>query len=369
MMGYLDKLQKNIFMCTEEDYCDLMRFFQKNRQFWVDNTVLHFPRWKWMFFANPNAPYPCIWVFKKNNKILAHQASIPFLLKVGNEYYRSAWAAKVMVDPDYQNRGIGSLLTEKWTADVDVPVALGMRDGAYKMYTRAGWIDLGKMACFVKLLDAGYIIQRRMPISTVAQVISMIANFYLKLRDDVRFARGQRVNAEKVSRFDKSIDELWDRVSVYYDVIAKRDSMYLNWKYTDDANIPYTLFQFSCDDGVVGYAILMTGKENGILTGHIVDFLAEPYYIKSVIEQILYYFRSQKAQKVYLRILCNRLETVLRKAGFCRRGEWVRMMVKQKDKVPALVGDASKWFITPGDGDLIDGEMHDTFGLEANWRQ
>lgn len=357
-MGLLDRLKRNIFTCTEEDYDDLTRFFRDHYRIWVDHTVLNFSRWQWMFTANPNAHHPCVWIFKKNNEILAHQASIPFLMKVGNDYCRSAWGVKVMVDTDYQNRGIGTLLTKKWTADVDVAVALGVGDEAYRMYKSAGWIDLGRMTSFVKLLDAEYIIQRHIPTgaASLARIIAGIVNFCLNLRDHIRSPRSRgSLCVERVDRFDQEMDELWDRASVYYDVIAKRDSVYLSWKYANEPDLPYSLLRFSLEDRVVGYAVLTVSAEDGICAGHIIDFLAEPHHVKCIMARIVLYFRNQKVQKVYLRILCKRLEAVLRKIGFHRRGRGARIMVNQRNDRLELVGDPSKWFATLGDGDLTEG--------------
>jgi GNAT superfamily N-acetyltransferase len=350
-MGFLDRLEKSIFMGTEDDYSDLMRFFQDYHQILNDRTVLNFSRWKWMFLVNPNASFPCIWVFKKNDKILAHQASIPFLLKVGDSYYRSAWGVKILVAPDYQNKGIGAILTEKWTADIDIPVALGISNDAHKMYVKAGWIELGKMACFVKLLDAGYIIQKYLSVPTITQVISGIVNLCLKLRDSISSIY---VDAKKVDRFDQAIDELWNQASVCYGVIAKRDSAYLNWKYADEPDIKYSMLQFSCKDRIIGYAVLTTRKEEGICVGYIIDFLAEPRYVRRIMGPVARYFRSQKVQKFYLYILCKRLETILHKIGFHHRGEWARMMMKRKNGITSFAGEPDKWFATLGDSDLID---------------
>ena len=266
-----------------------------------------------------------------------------------------------MVDQDYQNRGIGALLTKKWTAEVDVPVTLGISDDAYRMFIRAGWVDVGRIVHSVKLLDVVHIIRRHIRISAIARVVSAIVNSCLKLRDDARFSRGnKRVSIKKVDRFDQTIDELWDRASVHYDVIAKRDSVYLNWRYADEPSLSYSLLRFDSDDQAVGYAALITGEEDGISTGYIIDFFAEPRHVKCVMGQITRYFRGKEVRKVYLYVLCKRLEVVLRKIGFHRRGERARLMVEQKNGIPSLVGDSDKWFATLGDCDLTEEFLGDT---------
>ena len=258
------------------------------------------------------------------------------------------------------------MLTEKWTADVDVSVALGVGNEAYKMYTRAGWIDHGKMLGFARLIDARYIIQRRITISAVARVVCVIVNLCLKLRDDIRLSRSSRCDVKRVDRFDHAIDELWYRASVYYDVIAKRDSVYLNWKYANESGLPYSMFEFSWEDQVIGYSILITREENEIRTGYIVDFFAEPRHVKCIMRHTVKYFRRQRVQKVCLYILCKRLEAVLRKMGFHHRVAWARMMVKSKNDLCASVGDSDKWFVTLGDSDLTEEFLNDTRSRERN---
>lgn len=357
-MSYLERLEKNICTCTESDHHDIAHFFDSQHQ--ADRTVLSFKRWKWMFVDNPNISRPTVWVYKKSDRILAHQASIPFVLKAGNEYYPAAWGVKVMVAEEHQKKGIGYALTQKWTADTHVPVALHVLNGAYRMYRKAGWVDLGRMVCFVKLLDVEYIVRRYLPVPTAARIISKIVNLPLRLRDHVRSSRriGEHISAQRIDRFDQAVDELWKRASGDYEVIARRDSTYLNWKYASDPDIPYTLFQFIHADRAIGYAVLAINKaKDRVPTGYIVDFLAESQHITSVIDQIINHFRTQKLSRVYLCILCKDLEASLRKMGFHRRGEESRMMVKLQNKAPDILTDPGKWFVTLGESDLPDGEM------------
>jgi len=326
---------------------------------WPDRpSELNEPHWNWQFRNNPNNPTadPEIWIFKDNGRISGHQGTIPILLKIGDAYYRSSWAVDLMVDPDFRNKGIGYFLTREFTRSTEVSLVLGLSDDAYPMYKRYGWVDMGGVSRFVKILNAKHLARNRISVPVVSNLISALMNIYLKIRDAQLTKRAYENHAEidQVDYFDEQFDEFWERVSESFPLIARRDSRYLNWKYLSQPGMNYTVFRMRQEEETAGYVVLRIRHEDNRVVGYIVDFLSMPEHLAPLVAKAVDYFRKEGAATIVCCVLNNRIEALMEEFGFHRRGDKTRFMMKAND--PELDQEAlrmkDEWFVTSGDGDM-----------------
>jgi len=354
-MSYIGRLNRKISKYRADDYAELLSF---RRRMWPGRpSHLDESYWNWQLQDNPNnpTPNPEVWLFKDDGRILGYQAAIPILLKVGDAYYRCSWAIDLMVDTRFRNKGIGYLLTRELNKSTNVSLALGISDAAYPMYKRDRWIDMGCVPRFVKILDAKPLVRKRFRFPVVSGFLSTLMNLYFRLRDAqfIRMANKGYVQIDRVDHFDQHFDELWERVSANFPLIARRDSKYLNWKYVSQPGRNYTIFQMKRENEVSGYIVLRIRHEDNRSVGYIIDFLAAPEQLTPLVAKAVHYFRKERVTTISCCVLSKRIETLMEELGFHRRESNMRFMIRVNNPKldPEVLRKRDDWFVTSAGGD------------------
>jgi hypothetical protein len=76
--------------------------------------------------------------------------------------------------------------------------------------------------------------------------------------------------------FNPQIDTFWGKARGHYNYALERNSLYLNWRYTDPRAGKFVIKQAVEGDQILGYVILESKKEGGYSEGYISDLLASP---------------------------------------------------------------------------------------------
>ncbi len=355
-MSYIARLHSKISKYIPDDYAGLVSFRRRmwpNRPGYLDD--LH---WEWQFLDNPGNPSstPEIWIFKDDGQISGQQGAIPVLLKIRDTYYHCSWAIDLMVDPKFRNKGVGYLLAKELNKAADISLALGINDPAYQMYLKDGWTDLGFVPRFVKILDARPLAEKRLRVPIISWGLSHLLNLYLYLRDAKLVRRTDKyiVQINEIDHFDDHFDELWERVSQSFPLIARRDSNYLNWRYISLPGMSYKIFQMKHGGQVSGYIILRTGHESGRRVGYIVDFLVAPERLTPLIAKAVEYLREEAVTTIICYVLNKETEVMLEKLGFHRRDSNERFMIKinKPELLSEPLSNRDDWFLVRGDSDM-----------------
>lgn len=219
--------------------------------------------WHWKYKQNPAGP-PIIWLAEENNQIIGHYGIIPVIMKIGNSYMTGSFSGDAATRPDHQGRGVFSSIVNKCSQDAaekGFQITYGFANtnlGAiYKRYERRGHISFIKSV--VKLLNSrpGPRKLKKRMIST--NISNAIVPGPLKI--------------ERVDRFDQRIDELWDVLSRNFAIIVKRNEQYLNWRYAENPEKKYLIYQAEKDGDILGYCVLDEIQSQNQKLGAIVDIL------------------------------------------------------------------------------------------------
>ena len=143
------------------------------------------------------------------------------------------------------------------------------------------------------------------------------------LIENIKIEKGNDLTGltfKEIERFDKSADALCQETKNDYKAIVKRDSQFLNWRYSDRPDIHYYKFGVFEKDKLLGYCILKLYNEDKILRGHFIDIFTGKnnngclelliiktlnFHLKLIIQQIMfqlslvcYSIRSKFIQKL-----------------------------------------------------------------------
>ena len=179
------------------------------------------------------------------------------------------------------------------------------------------------------------------------------------IRKRIRGKTGD-IRITEIARFDSSFDSLWEKASVSFGIIIRRDSAYLNWRFVDQPCREYKIFKaFRKENGdPEGYIVLREGRSRGLKSGIITDIFAsgsDPDILISLIDFAISFFA--KRDDVAL-IRCDMLSRDVGKAlkahGFVKIHSSDRFMfTKVGNGIDAdYIADPGNWFLDYSDSDL-----------------
>ncbi len=95
------------------------------------------------------------------------------------------------------------------------------------------------------------------------------------------FQHKGRINSElklsRVTSFDARYDEFWERISPHYQLIIRRDSDFLNWRYADERAGDFRVICAQDEQRLIGYIVLRINRHDANYPeAFVVDLLCEP---------------------------------------------------------------------------------------------
>jgi GNAT superfamily N-acetyltransferase len=319
--------------------------------------------WHWKYRNNP-AGNGKIWIVDYNDKIVAHNAIIPVVIKIGAEVVTGFQAADAMTHPDYRRQGIFRALDEETWRRVE-------RGGMYIGYAFPGefsyratikspkWFAAATRRMMFKPLNWENTL--RFKISNRFLVRSLAIGGNLMSRLLYRARKGTVVEGLKltqVSRFDERINEFWAQVSSRYQLMVVRDKDYLNWRYVvPDTN--YSIHIAEKEGKIHGYSVLSLMPREQAKTGVILDILSQSDEIAHCLtENIIEHCKREKVDLIYCQIISDReLLKALKGCGFMPMPFMRLLPFCVYSNAPNIsqefLQEPQNWLIQMGDSDMI----------------
>lgn len=329
-------------------------------------------RWGWANVGNPNIQdkqFPA-WFCKdaKKDVIAGHLGIIPVSIKVKNNSYATVWGRDMIVSPEWRGQGIASLLFDTIMKKVKNSTIFfllaGLNDYAVSIYKKLGFIHLGYIPLYVRIIRLDAILRKRIRNKNLLNLLNILGNIFLKIvympswRSNTR---SKSILVTKIRRFDSSFDVLWRKASLSFPIIVKRDMANLNWRFVDQPYWEYIIFKAvdKKEEELKGYAVLREGKSQGLHTGVVTDFFAQPddrETLIALINFIIRYFEKRTSVDLIRCDIMNRkFERILRKFGFINIRSNTHFMVANINKNivdPKFIINRNNWFINYADCDL-----------------
>ncbi len=184
--------------------------------------------WRWLYQASPHGSR--ISLLLDGDRIVAHYAAIPLTMSWFGQDVIGAHCIDSMVDPRLR-RGLAKgapfqMVTEAYYKHFgDLPQVFCNYGFPNRSAFRIGVSRLDYLPCFE-------------PIASL--YINAFEPFDLR-----RVAGGNGLRVDAITQFDRSADQLWQRVGPLLGFAIKRDATYLNWRY---ANSPISYHSVAVRD-------------------------------------------------------------------------------------------------------------------------
>jgi hypothetical protein len=294
-------------------------------------------------------------------------AAFPSRLRVFGELVPGAISGDFAVDDGHRGfgpsialqRAVVSALTENGTR-----CAYGYpNEYAEPIIKRVGYVDLGRLTRFVKVLKSRVVVDtyvRSPGFARVAAGLSRVAlDPLLSVASRERFHRRRHgFRVEQPDRFDDRFSEVCESTWRQHAITTERTPELLNWKYEKGAGRErgiYTIFALlRSDDRVAAYVVYRA--RNGIR--HLVDiaFVPSRAALDTLLSEFILDARKHGVPAITLLHLgpANLLTRRLRTFGFLRRTDesGVRVYVPGDSGLDRRLVESRNWYFLTGDADV-----------------
>ena len=156
----------------------------------------------------------------------------------------------------------------------------------------------------------------------------------------------------ELASFDTRFDRLWEDVKGRYQIITKRDSRYLSWRYEANPEHRYVILGYVQDDQLLGYAVCKRYQNDADL----VDILSADDEIGlSLVYGVAHWAIRKKVEAINMWLNFNlHLHRELEKLGFRNHepityfgARVLRLGLDQSE-----VYSFKNWYLTMGDSDV-----------------
>ena len=329
-------------------------------------------RYHWQFFENPaNKPgHPFIWANLEDDAILGHISAKPYKLMFDGKETWGFWGQDLMVDPDMQGKGIGSLLYsagksyKPWYTQAPVAGALGSTNVTLRI--------IDKTTALFRMQDMPTH-RLNLPLGPAISCLKVMLSLFRQVADpygatkrytqalDPRFSLIVIDNKEQFELYEYHFDEIWKKYKDNYRIITVRDGEHLKWRFINHPYKKYILFLFMNGPSPVAYAALHIKKENGkhfVNDGIISDILCDPFdanTIRIVLTTVQKYFSENFCTCIDIFVNSEQIHDSLKKLGFnLNNGKAIDMYITTNDA--RLDKEASRdvinWYLTFNDSDI-----------------
>jgi len=315
-------------------------------------------QWVWKYKKSPLGKY--ILVVDHEGQIVAHNSHIPVSVKVGKKILESCIGTNAMTHPKYRRRGL------QWKLRANAHDEL-VKASIYWQYSFPGEIfqrhpgtrtsyAVCKIPVMMKIFDTTEIVRKLIRIRVLAKVLSVWSNLIIGA-----FFKSKKkpiiegVKITKIVKFDDRINDFWNNVSKYFDIIVVRNKKYLNWRYSQRPDSNFRILLAEEDEKILGYIVFSSKDESGF----IVDLLVFPHRLDVIQNLVVMAVEQLRKERVY-RIICwmvknNPYYRILRANGFIHLPSRYALYpltveIYSPSNVPTeFAKNPNNWYLTLGD--------------------
>jgi len=337
-----------MYSISESDIHDSGAVLQR---LWADNLAVRGSldtKLRWFYCDGPHGPGRALVLRAHDAAVGCAGVGVRTLVHRGAPL-RAALFADLAIDRQHRS-GLPALallrsIRDEVARDFDLGYGFPNRK-AIAVYRRAGFVELGRMDRYVRVLHSGDYLAAAAPGLRVA---AAAADHALAALERLHARRARRFELAWPVRFDARLDWLWQAGRTRHRLACERSAAFLGWRFAHDQHRIAAVIHR--DTGALAAYGVLRPAEHGLI--ELVDLLgACARDIDTAIALIVPAARRLGFAALGFRFLGDpRVVRVLRAHGFVRRGE-PRSIVVAPGRDPALAAlPAAAWYLTDLDED------------------
>jgi GNAT superfamily N-acetyltransferase len=211
-------------------------------------------------------------------KIIGFAFYVPFTIKYGKNYKICHLGCNALVQPDYRRKGVYAAFQELFEQCVEDPfITYGFpKPQAVVPHSKVGKFPISTIPLMVRPLNIDRLTKTRYGNPVLRTLINTgwnIAGSTLWRPSPVDYANG--IQVIQVDSFGNRFDKFWSKIAGKYEIIIKRDSEFLNWRFCNLGFRSYDILSAQVGDELVGYAVIRCTEIQRTPIGLVMDMLIE----------------------------------------------------------------------------------------------
>ncbi len=316
---------------------------------WDDSRYL---QWRYDFEGRPDGQGSCL-VVAAGGKIHGLIGAERIRLAFGADTVDALSLMDIMVQPELDGSGLGIWLNMAVFEANPVVIEIGANPNSLGLINRL-FHRLPDRKVYVAPLSFSRFLANRLHIPPVADLIALPANAAAMLwRAFSHRPRPKRWYFHDITRFDASVERLFESRWAPAEVMFVRSSSWLNWRLFRNPRAQYKVFGAWENGELVCYAAYQsTLRSDGLRTVSLVDWLVDERYgldgFKALVRETVSRAWKEKADIVTVTPLHERSERSLLSLGFLGQSSefnTVGVRCAEPSRWPLLY-DGSTWFLT-----------------------
>lgn len=335
-----------------------------NQVYKLDRSLSH---WYWEFLNNPEGFNTLLAV--DENHIIGHLAALKRKINIGELEIPASIEVEGVTHPKYGRQGIFVSLGEKLLSDLEkehIALVYGFpNENALHGHRKLNCIELFKLHVMIRPLNFKKVSEKSLSnkISRFFAIVAGRITFSLFYRPKKpRIESG--VEIKMLDEFDSRFDDFWKKAQAHFNIILKRDSKYLNWRFIRNPSRKYEVFVALKDEQILAWIIVRVFERYGLKNGAIVDMLALPESkgaAQALIHTAIEHFKQKDVDLMACSIpKWSDYYTVLKKCGFATCPKKLNPKEESFIVYPLsteididFVKKGTNWYITWGDTDVV----------------
>lgn len=309
---------------------ELIAFRNANRE-----TVRDMGYLDWRYKLRPVEVQPVIvWAKSASGEAIGSMSIVPHTYYADGTRVAVGVLGDISVSEKWRGKGIAGrmlaylpevALLERLKFCVVLP-----NEPAAKPLERAGWKELSRLERYVKILDSGMFLRKRLGSGALSAILAPPMNLLLKATSLETYSSGSRDYRTEVLREpDERFDVLWGEVEKADTLIGERSREFLHWRYARHPLEEYSFFCLCKGERLAGYAVYRSSGG----TCYVDDLLSlsEEDTVELLMSMLEHIRKGPDLSEVVLKIQQNRFNgSVLKKFGFSKREGHLRFMAYSK---------------------------------------
>lgn len=309
----------------------------------------------WKYRVNPQGETIAYVASNSADALVACSMFMPWQFAVGGAPVRACQWTDLYIEPEYRGQSIADLTLQgalEQSRQAGSPICFAFPNAySVPLHRKNNGTHIGGLVRYTRPLDVEYLVRRRISNPALAKTIAAVVNPGMRLMHRRRLSDDYEI--ERVAECGAEFDELWRRhLAAHADwIMSWKDAAYLNWKYVDAPGDHRRLYAVRQDGRLEGFVVLESTAD----VGNIVDLLGiSGEVVEELIAFALATFRSEKKQSAAFTALeGNAYFETFKSLGFVQRPCPGNLFAYFDESCSQVPRDASKWFVTFGDSDLL----------------
>jgi hypothetical protein len=228
---------------------------------------------------------------------------------------------------------------------------------AVPLYRRAGYLELGVMSRYTRVLRSGRYLEQRIGMPSVARAVGAVADRALAASARLRAGRANTaLELRWLEDFDARFDTLWDEAWHAHPILCERTCEFLRWRFSRQPARQYRIAALvePGSERLVAYAIVRDASGTAQLADLFGPGMPE---LDWLLRKLLPELAARGFTAATMRFMGTpRLPELLASHGFARRKDTRTVVLALGDEISGMAAadlrDPSAWYVTDLDEDF-----------------